>query len=86
MMYSAFPSLLRHFPSLLLSPHLDFMVPFTLHGLLDAADEGIHDLFLVLKRRGLLLDVLPVLFHPFEEVFGGDDVLLLPSFGEKGRL
>lgn len=61
------------------------MVPFTLHGLLYASDEGIHDLFLVMKRRGLLFDVLPVLFHPFEEVLGRDDVFLLPSFGEKGR-
>ena len=85
MMCSRYSSLLRHFLPFLLSPHLDLMVPFALHRLLYAPDEGVHDLLLVLQRRGLLLDVLPVLLHPFEEVLGRDDVLLLPSFGKEGR-
>lgn len=60
------------------------MVPFALHRLLYATDERVHDLFFVLQRWGLLFDVLPVLLHPFEEVFGWDDVLLLPSLGKEG--
>jgi len=68
-----------------LRPELDLVLPLVLHAGSDPPDEeGQH--FLLSSGPMVLLQILPVLAHPLEEVLGGDEVSVLPGLVEEGGL